>query len=112
MSRRINEGNFSVGEFHFLPNTLHGIGAETELHAHAFDHVALFLPGESGFERYGVYAENGNSVIEREFSGHQFALVRAGVRHRIKLLSGDRGAFICMFSRFGANGEVRVTPDG
>lgn len=110
--RRINEGNFSVGEFHFRPNRLEGVGAQTDLHAHTFDHVALFLPGDSGIERYGVYAESGDSVIEREFSGHQFALIRAGVRHKIKLLSGVSGSFVCMFSRFGANGEIRITPDG
>lgn len=111
-SRRINDGNFSVGEFHFRPNTLIGAGAETELHAHTFDHVAMFLPGTSGLEKYEVYAEDVDRVIGRVFSGHQFVLIRAGVKHRIKLIEGEHGSFVCMFSRFGANGEVRVSPDG
>lgn len=111
MPRRIYEGTFSVGEFHWHSNTLSGVGAETELHAHKYDHVALFSPGKTGRERYEVYAE-GERVGTKEFGGMEFALIKKGVRHRIKLIEGEEGYFTCMFSRYGANGELRANPDG
>lgn len=105
---RIFDGFYSVGELCWLPNTLEGEGAETVIHAHKFPHAMWLEPGnrdEKSDRVYEVYAIGSDGKPRQlEKVRNQWVYIEAGIEHRVRLVKGDRGAFVCFFSKWGPDG--------
>jgi len=108
---RIFDGGFTHGEMHFYTNVLDGVGSSTTLHAHEFPHVSIFYPGDAGDCRYRVTAIMADKT-EKEITldAWHFVYLGAGIAHRIELVSGDVGKFVCMFATHGPDGSARIEP--
>ena len=102
---RIFDGAFDKGPFEFYPNRLQNIGDQTVLHEHNHPHVALFFLGNDC--RYEIFAIRSNGEeIRQEMDAYGFVYIAERIKHRIKLIAGSEGAFICMFSQFGPEGRI------
>ncbi len=104
---RLLDGIFNYGEMFTYPNRLVGVGAHVVMHAHEFDHMMITWPGV-GNPRYLLEAIVDGKSVTRELGPCECAYVKAGVHHKLTMIAGEEGGFICVFSKYGPNGERRA----
>jgi hypothetical protein len=112
----VKKASLSVGWAHFKGNFLLRKTAAMELHAHPNDHLMLFNTWKYPRSVYRVdclLRDGSEVVIETQRMpgvGVLFAYIKANVRHRISLVRGRQGAFVCQFSHYDSNGRYIENP--
>lgn len=114
MAERIFYGDYSDGNIHFFVGELVGEGAETDLHAHHFDHtMRVWVHQQEEGAELEVYARRSDGsevLVDWQLVAGQFkrALIRAGVHHRLRLTKGQKVWYECAWSHWQPVGDQIV----
>ena len=84
---------FACGNIYIRKNLLAEIGDRMNGHKHNFDHTTLF---QRGSFHVRAVLPNG-TVVERDFTAPDFALIRADVEHEIVATTPD-SEFWCVYA--------------
>ena len=96
---------FISGNILIRPMRFEAAGDVVEGHAHNFDHTTYVVRGAIRIEA------DGRSVEKRAAEGHNWVLIKAGVKHRITALE-DNTLGHCIYSHRTPQDEIVQHYDG
>ena len=99
-------GNIRVREMHFEK-----VGGLHPGHAHNFDHVTYVIRGCIEIQKLDDADAVLAKVVKRASDGHNFLLIKAGVKHKIVAIEDDTMAH-CIYSHRSPDGEFSEVYDG
>ena len=99
-------GNIFIRQMHF-----ENAGDAIEGHEHNFDHTTYVVRGALRFEKLDASGNVERSIEKRAAEGHNWILIKAGVRHRITALE-DHSMGHCIYSHRSPQGEIVQEYDG
>lgn len=97
------------------PQSLLEPGFSTDGHYHRFDHVTLFTAGRWLVECREGQRGNGRLLMKVELEGGTPGarlLIRADNWHRLTLLPGPKGCYVCIYPHRLENGDISVDYTG
>lgn len=101
-----------LGNIFVRPMTFGGkAGTVVEGHEHNFDHTTYVVRGAVRIERLAVDGAVERVVDKRATDGHNYLLIKAGVRHRLTALTDDALAH-CIYAHRTPQGDVVHEYDG
>lgn len=86
-------------------------GESRDGHEHNFDHVTYVAKGALLIESLNDDGSVRQAVVKRATDGHNWVLIKAGVRHRIEALE-DGSIGHCIYAHRNPQGEVVERYDG
>lgn len=86
-------------------------GTVVEGHEHNFDHTSYIVRGGVRIERLDAAGNVERTVDKRASDGHNYVLIKAGVRHRLTALTDDALAH-CIYAHRTPQGDVVQEYDG
>lgn len=93
-------GNIFIREMRFLR-----AGDVVEGHAHNFDHTTYVVRGAL------LFSDGVRSIVKRATDGHNWVLIKAGVKHSITALD-DNSLGHCIYAHRTPQGDVVQEYDG
>ncbi len=80
-------------------------------HKHNFDHTTYVVRGALRFERLAEDGSITHTIRKRASDGHNWVLIKAGVKHRI-IAEEDNSLGHCIYSHRNSQGEIVQEYDG
>ena len=96
---------FISGNIFIRPMTFDRVGAVVDGHEHNFDHTTYVVRGAVRIEALADDDTVLRAIEKRASDGYNWALIRAGVKHRITALTDDALAH-CIYAHRDPQGEV------
>lgn len=99
-------GNIFIREMHFVH-----AGNVVDGHAHNFDHTTYVIRGAIRIESLNDDDTVKQTIVKKACMGHNWVLIKAGVRHRITALEDDSMGH-CIYSHRTPQGKIVQENDG
>ena len=96
---------FTSGNIFIRPMCFAQMGAVVNGHAHNFDHTTYIIRGAVKIEKLNEAGEVVKTITKKASDGHNWALIKAGVCHRITALEADTEAH-CIYAHRNPQGDV------